>query len=109
MKLEPKTTINTYYEIISPANTYGLEGKYSTREEALEAINKSYKRCLENGYDRRNERWFIVRTQYRKSFDGYCEFLCETTDRFLDCRTTFDHETKQYIIEQENDNAQETL
>lgn len=76
------TTVNTWYEVKSPDNSYGLDGTFFSENDALDEINASYKIAKMMGYDNPNKQWIIVYCIHSKTFkDG--RFLSEKTEKYV--------------------------
>lgn len=87
-----------YFEVRSRGDLYGLDGRFATEEMALEAINFSYDRAKEAGYDNRNNEWVIVCLQCVRTFDENADFMREETVRFVAKCVEFSDEQNRFVL-----------
>lgn len=91
-------TVTNYFEIKTPEDSHGLNGRYATEDAALAAINWSCKNALESGYDNKHEKWIIVCVE---SIVERCEdntFIRETITRSIVRTCEYSEVFKTYVL-----------
>lgn len=89
---------NTYYEIKSPDDNYGLCGTFETSEAAIAELNAQYRRAKERGYDNSHENWVIVCVECTKEYNAKGEFLKEETVRYVWESVQHDFYEDAYVV-----------
>ena len=74
------------------------EGCFGNPQIALEAVNESYFKALELGYDNRNEQWAIYRVQISKDYDESGDYLGSCRTERLWYKVSFSEINGQYIM-----------
>ena len=89
---------NTYYEVRTPDDAYGLVGTFESSEEALAEVNRSYKSALAKGYDNRHEDWITVLNEVTREYNEEGAFLRSKHERWVMDSIQFDEYDNCYVF-----------
>lgn len=88
-----------YYMVKHRKDSYSLEGVFGNPQIALEAINDSYRRAKERGYDNRMEPWAVYRVHIHKDFDKDGVYLGSSRTEKLWNLVKFSEINDQFILD----------
>ena len=97
-----KTIRFKHYEVNEATGAYAIGHCYQSVAEALNEINYSYKRALENGYDNRDRKYVIIECATSRISTDEGIFISEKITRDAVHFVRFDENLGHFIATIEN-------
>jgi len=91
--------MSTYYLVKHRKDSYSLDGLYDSPTEALLALNYSYQRALEQGFDNRNVPWAIYRMENHKEFDKDGDYIGSYRSERLWYKVEFSEINEKFVMD----------